>query len=234
MPNVIDQTTQEHVEEQDTLEVEGEKVDLDDLKFVQLHGTELSVYLPKQFKTFKNPEGEDMAIQVGGGTIEFRHGIYPPGDETITYANAKMLTEHKHYGDLFKVARSAFDVPTAEEVREAREEQMDEDEVFIDGQVMKKSEALDYLQSQGEEDEEKVDEAAPSEFDGEEAEPEGNVIQSLTEIDAANKQDALEKLASHGVDMEGAPSASDNTEAIQAFAMNNGFVIPKYDLPDTA
>lgn len=215
-------------EDHDHITVEGEEIALDELKFVQIEGTQLTVYLPEKYDTFQTPQGEKVAMQVAGGTVKFQHGIYPTGDDTISYGNAKMLVNHDHYGELFKVARSAFDVPTAEEVREAREESMAENEVFVDGQVMKKSEALEYIQGQQAETEA---EQAPSEFEGEPDTVEGHT--EMKPLDASNKQEALEMLAQQGLTMEDAPSASDSTAKIQAFAMNHGFVIPKYDLPDT-
>lgn len=220
----------EDLEEVDTITIAGEERKLDDIKFVQLQGTELTIYLPENLQHYKNPQGEEVVVNKGGEKVQFRDGIYPPGDQTIDKDEAEMLADHPHYGELFTLAAEEQDTPTAEEVRESIEESMEENEVMVDGEIMTKAEALEYLKSQDGEEDENV----PSEFDREaEDKFDGEVHQGqLKDLDASNRQEALELLASEGVPMENAPPASATTSKIQEFAVDHGYNIPKYDLPE--
>lgn len=216
--------------EQSTIEIDGEERPLDQVRFIQLEGTELTVYLPEKREWAKNTAGEDVVVEKGGHQVNFQNGIYPPPNKTIDRVEAELLAEGDAYGELYTLAREEQETPTAEEVREQMEKDLEEDEVMIDGQVMSKAEAFEYLQSK---DEDSAEEA-PSEFDSEpEQQFEGEVFEGdLTDLDASNRQEALEMLAAQGVDMADAPPASATTAEIQEFAVDNGFNIVKYDLPE--
>jgi hypothetical protein len=221
-------------ESPNTIEVNGEERELDNIRFVQKRGTELTVALPEKTIPAKTPDGEDIVYKKGGQKITFRNGIYPPTDQTIEKEVAEIMLDHDHYGKLFVLAAEEQETPTSDEIREQMEASLSENEVMVDGQVMTQAEALDYLKKNGADTDE--EETATSEFETEAKadQASGQVYQGgLTDLDATNRSGALEMLAQQGVNMENAPPASATTSKIQEFAVDNGYNIPKYDLPET-
>ena len=228
----------------------GQPVDLDEIKFVSLTGNQLTVYLPEELEWYRGPDGERRAREIGGNAVNFQHGIFPPGDQSVSYQNAKLLIEHEQYGDLFKIAAREFDVEaTGGEVPEStgsdsepEEAVASKGEVVVNGQAMSMKEALDLLagggtesKEQGEEEaKEQANEATAStvenEIDDVPTEPTGSDYEVLS--GPTNKTGALEALAERGVDLEEAPPASATTERLQRFAMAHGYIIEKYDVPE--
>jgi len=232
----------------------GQPVDLDEIKFVSLTGNQLTVYLPEELEWYRGPDGERRAREIGGNAVNFQHGIFPPGDQSVSYQNAKLLIEHDQYGDLFKIAARKFDVeatggqpPESAGGSPGPEETVaSEGEVVINGQAMSKEEALELLagdgtagETQGEEAEEQANEATASgatastvedQIDDVPTEPAGSDYEVLS--GPTNKTGALEALAERGVDLEEAPTASATTDELQRFAMAHGYIIEKYDVPE--
>jgi len=202
----------------------GEPVDLSTIKFVSLTGNNLTVYLPTEMEWYKGPEGERRAREIGGSAVNFQNGLYPPGDQNATYEEVKLLIGHEHYNDLFKVAAEERNVSPTTPGPSAQPEaapEPGEEEVMVNGEVMTKSEALDLLAS---------DDAAQEDVEPVPEEPTATELTVLTE--PTNKGEALEALANEGVDMTDAPPASAASDEIQQFAVERGYAIEKYDLPE--
>jgi hypothetical protein len=140
--------------------------------------------------------------------VQFVNGMYPgPGQEIKSEELAKALLNHTFYGKAFKRAASPMELESAASAETT--EEVPEGYVTLNGEVLPKEEALQRLAGE---------EAAP------EAEGEPTTIE-----DVGNKQEALMALAERGVDMEDAPDASAETDAIQEFALAHGFSIAKYE-----
>lgn len=214
----------------------GAPIDLDEVKFVSLVGNKLTVYLPEELEWYRGPDGERRAREIGGSRVNFQNGMYPPGEQSATYAEAKLLVEDPHYGDLFKIAAQEMDVEATG--GEGADQQMDDqegadepqrseatasDQVRVNGQLMSKAEAREQLGIVEEPTEGGANEAHASEA-------------TASDLDVLsgpnNRTEALEALAERGLDMSEAPPASATSEEIQRFAVEHGFVIEKYDLPD--
>jgi len=233
----------------------GQPVDLGEIKFVSLTGNQLTVYLPEELEWYRGPDGERRAREIGGNAVNFQHGIFPPGDQSVSYQNAKLLIEHDQYGDLFKIAARKFDVEATggqpPESGGGGSEPDDTvalgDEVVVNGQAMSMKEALDLLAGDDTESEKQGEEAAGQQEGEEEAneatastvedkiddvptEPAGSDYEVLS--GPTNKTGALEALAERGVDLDEAPTASATTERLQRFAMAHGYIIEKYDVPE--
>ena len=226
----------------------GQPVDLDEIKFVSLTGNQLTVYLPEELEWYRGPDGERRAREIGGNAVNFQHGIFPPGDQSVSYQNAKLLIEHDQYGDLFKIAAREFDVeatggqpPDSAGGGSTPDETVAlGDEVVVNGQAMSMKEALDLLagdgtaseEQGGEEAEEQAEENTPVENEIEDVptEPAGSDYEVLS--GPTNKTGALEALAERGVDLDEAPTASATTDELQRFAMAHGYIIEKYDVPE--
>lgn len=207
----------------------GEPLDLDEVRFVSMVGNQLTVYLPDEMEWFKGPEGDRRAREIGGSAVKFVHGMYPEGEsQSVSYEEAKLLLEHDHYGEMFALAHEKMDV--AEEVEapsSSGSPDLAEGEVMVNGEVMTEEEAREELGM--------VKGAAVSpegEVDEEASVPTEPASEELTVLSGpTNKTDALEALASEGVNMDNAPSASATSDEIQQFAVERGYVIEKYDLP---
>jgi len=227
----------------------GQPVDLGEIKFVSLTGNQLTVYLPEELEWYRGPDGERRAREIGGNAVNFQHGIFPPGDQSVSYQNAKLLIEYNQYGDLFKIAARKFDVEaTGGEVPESagsgsepEEAVASKGEVVVNGQAMSKEEALELLAGDDTESEKQGEEAAGQQEGEEEAPIEDHIDDVPTEPAGSdyevlsgptNKTGALEALAERGVDLDEAPTASATTDELQRFAMAHGYIIEKYDVPE--
>ena len=222
----------------------GQPVDLGEIKFVSLTGNQLTVYLPEELEWYRGPDGERRAREIGGNAVNFQHGIFPPGDQSVSYQNAKLLIEHEQYGDLFKIAARKFDVEATggqPPDRASGGPEPDDtvalgDEVVVNGQAMSMKEALDLLAGDGTagetQGEEEIEDQPPVEDQIEDVptEPAGSDYEVLS--GPTNKTGALEALAERGVDLEEAPTASATTDELQRFAMVHGYIIEKYDVPE--
>jgi len=199
---------------------------------VSLTGNQLTIYLPSKLEWYLGPEGERHAREIGGNAVNFTGGLFPSEGQSIAYPDAKLLINHPKYGDLFKIAAQEFDVePTGDaEPEETETAEPGEEQVMVNGQVMSKAEARELL-GVGEGEGESAGESAP-EDSIEEVPTESNGEQLTVLSGPTNKTDALEALGEHGVDLSGAPSAGATSDEIQAFAVEHGFVIEKYDLPE--
>ena len=203
----------------------GEPLDLDTARFVSLTGNQLTIYLPEEMIWYKGPDGERRAKEIGGSSVNFDAGLYPIGDgQSLSYAEAKLLTEHDHYGDLFKLAATERDVqetggiPADETVSEPN---LAEGEVMVNGQVMTEEEAIEMLSGSG-----MTEQQVAGQIDDVPSDASGQELEVLTE--PTNRTEALEVLAERGVDLSGAPGADATTEEIQDFARENGYIIEKY------
>jgi hypothetical protein len=222
----------------------GQPVDLGEIKFVSLTGNQLTVYLPEELEWYRGPDGERRAREIGGNAVNFQHGIFPPGDQSVSYQNAKLLIEHDQYGDLFKIAARKFDVEATggqPPDRASGGSEPDDtvalgDEVVVNGQAMSMKEALDLLagdDTAGEKQGGVEAEGQPpveDQIDDVPTEPAGSDYEVLS--GPTNKTGALEALAERGVDLDEAPTASATTERLQRFAMAHGYIIEKYDVPE--
>lgn len=234
MPLVQDDTT---IEDPKT----GDELDLGQITFISRRGPQLTVYLPETLDRFKGPNGEPRARQIGGQTIEFEAHQYPLGSQSVPREVAKLMLADDRRGDVYHLAASEIDVePTtgSDLEREPEPESDDgaEETVEINGEEVPKSEALEMLGV----DASALEEGPESQPSPEDEEPVQTRVEpepdELVVLDGPNnKQEAIEALASEGVDLaqDGAPTPSDSAKEIQRFAVNHGFVIDKYDLPDT-
>lgn len=204
----------------------GDPLDLSSARFVSLTGNDLTVYLPTEMIWYKGPDGERRAKEIGDSAVNFDAGLYPIADgDTLSFAEAKLLTEHAHYGDLFKLAASERDVSETggiEADETVQEPDLAEGEVMVNGRVMTEEEAIEAISGESGMTEEQV----ASQIDDVPTEAGGDELEVLTE--PTNRTEALEVLASRGVDLSGAPGADATTEEIQAFARENGYLIEKY------
>mgnify|MGYP006278681479 CR=1 FL=1 len=203
----------------------GEPLDRENAKFITKVGNQLTIYLPEELEWYKGPDGERRARQIGDFAVNFQNGVYPPGNQTLTYVEAKLMLEYDKYGDLYALAAEEVDVEPGENVETPPPSgpELNENEVMIDGQIMTKEQARNYLDQGGEAEmenppEENIDDVSTS--------PDGESLTVLSE--PTNKTEALEALAERGANMGEAPDASASTEAIQGFAKKEGYVIEKY------
>jgi hypothetical protein len=192
-----------------TIEHEGEEIALDELQFISLRGRNHTVYMPEEpTKTVIDGQVVTQYEPPGGtSTVQFNNGMYPgPGQEIESKELAKALLKHTFYGKSFKRAASPMELESAAGAETT--EEVPEGYVELNGEIIPKEEALQRL--------------AGEETPESEGEP-------TTIEDVGNKQEALMALAEHGVDMEDAPDASAETDAIQEFALAHGFSIAKYE-----